>query len=162
MRLGFTLPILCALALVVGCGKSDKNPTSPLDPAAAQQEVDAGYTDLTAGNYESANTHFKTALVKDPNNAQANLGAAITEVYLVQNDPDVAPLLPYFDGTAPVLAKRPAPEATRAGRTAAALGLLGPTTSTRYDPISGGAAMLRILALTGEDPPAISDIQNVV
>ena len=141
MRLGFTLPILCALALVVGCGKSDKNPTSPLDPAAAQQEVDAGYTDLTAGNYESANTHFKTALVKDPNNAQANLGAAITEVYLVQNDPDVAPLIPYFDGT-PALAKRPVSQASRAGRTAAALGLLGPRTSAHYDPVSGGAAML--------------------
>jgi len=161
MRLWFTLPTLCALALVAGCGKSEKNPMSPLDPAAAQQEVAAGYTDLAAGNYESANTHFKTALVKDPNNAQANLGAAITEVYLVQNDPDVATLIPYFDGT-PALAKRQAPEASRASRTAAALGLLGPRTSAHYDPVSGGAAMLRVMRLAADDPPAISEVQYVV
>src|SRR2546427_79526 len=48
MRLWFTLPTLCALALVAGCGKSEENPMSPLDPAAAQQEVAAGDTDLAA------------------------------------------------------------------------------------------------------------------
>src|SRR5439155_12596441 len=79
---------LTLLGLVFGCGSSSKN-TAPANPVAAQQEVDAGNAALAAGDYATANTHFKNAIAQNPGNSQAQFGAAVTEVYLLQSDPDV-------------------------------------------------------------------------
>src|SRR5436190_15872610 len=74
-------------AFSAGCSKSSTKPST--DPAAAQAETNAGNQDLANGDYASANQHYKNAIAKDPGNAQAQFGAAVTEVYLLQDDPDI-------------------------------------------------------------------------
>src|SRR5688500_16501991 len=82
--------LLFLLLPLAGCGKDDK-PTAP--GTTAEQDVQAGHAAIASGDYAAANLHYKNALLKNPSHPEANLGAAITEVYLVQNDPDVAALL---------------------------------------------------------------------
>ncbi len=155
---------LLVLALSLGlsltaCGKGT-NPTAPT--LTAEQEVEAGNAALASGDYAAANQHFKAALAKDPTNPQANLGAAVTEVYLTQNDPDVAAIIHFVDSTAsaPVAAR---PASARAGvRAARLLARLHLAPSGVANPIRGGRAAWTLLGRAVSDPPAISEVQRIV
>jgi len=150
-----------AFALVLGCGgKSSTEPKT--DPAAAAGEVDAGNTALANGDYAAANEHFKTAIAKDPSNAQAQFGAAVTEVYLLQDDPELQSLAGQFQlfqpGALPVSHGRLARRVAFSQRVESLRSsVVGP-----YTPGRMGAAVVRTLALAGNEPDSISEIQAIV
>lgn len=54
----------------------------------SQEYGDENYEKAMA-DLEEANSLFKEALEKDPNNSEANLGAAITEIILIGEDPEI-------------------------------------------------------------------------
>jgi hypothetical protein len=146
--------LILGLALF-GCG-GDKNPASPTDPAGAQAEAQLGDQDLAGGDIEGANAHYRAALDKDPNNPQANIGAAITEVYLLQNDPEVAQLLGLVDNP-PVPIRNGDHESVRV-RVERTLGF----GDTRFQPLSPVKMVGRFTTLGTSDPIVFSDIQRVI
>jgi len=153
--------IAFALTFVLGCGgKSSTQPTT--DPAAAAGEVDAGNTALANGDYAAANEHFKTAIAKDPSNSQAQFGAAVTEVYLLQDDPDVQNVAGQFQlfqpGALPMSHGRLARQVAFSQRVQSLRSsVVGP-----YTPVRMGSALVRTLALASNEPDSISEIQAIV
>lgn len=150
--------IFCALILglaIFGCG-GDKG-TSPIDPAGAQAEAQLGDQALASGDFEAASQHYEAALQKDPSNPQANIGAAITDIYLLQNDPEVAQLFGYIGGS-------PAFPIRSSGRESARSRVERLTAfgDTRFQPLSPVRAVGRLTAMGTEDPPLLSDVQRVI
>lgn len=157
MRKLLRLFSLAAFLVLAGCGSDSKNPTEP-DPVGAQNEVNSANEALEAGDYESANTHFKAAIAKDPTNVQAQIGAGVTEVYLLQNDPEVSDIVNSVPQNFPVRT-RPSflPEAT-----AKRLRTIGFASGPSYDPVFDVRATVNLMARAATDPPALSEIQRVI
>ena len=147
---------IVAAAAVAGCGS--KKSTNPIlaDTNGATVEVGLGNADLGAGNYAGANQHYHAALDKDPNNKQARLGVALTDLYLVQNDSEVQNIVSYFNSSPP-----PAPGKGADVMQRSIVAGLDPA-RVSFMPLDEGQALVRMLALATTNPPAISEIQRVI
>ena len=149
----FALLLVAALA-ASGCSK--KSATAPTGGGTTpQQEVDAGNSALANGDVAGANSHYKAALALSPTNSQANLGAGVTEIYLVQNDPDVIAILNALGN--PSL---PAPDLR--SKRASFLARMGLSSRRRYDPVSNARMMFRAFLTLVHEPPLVSEVQTVL
>lgn len=160
-RTRFVPIAIVSLLFMFGCSSSTRV-TNPVNPGAAEQETVLGDQALAGGDYTAANTHYKAALAIDSSHPRANLGAAVTEVYLVQNDPEVAALIARLQAlTAAPASLRTGPPAL--GRPGARItSRLGLVSGRLYDPSSIGR-MLGVLVLQGTaDPPLLSEVQSVI
>lgn len=157
-----TLLIFLALAgtlALAGCSKDDA--TAPVNPVAAEQEAAAGDAALGSGDYAAANEHYRTALTHDPTNPRANVGAAVTEVYLIQADPEVSDAVNTIGGLAPGFPLR----AGGIERVAPRFGLvarLGMSGQANWDPITLGRGMSRLMLEAAQDPVMLSQIQSCI
>ena len=155
MRRFFLISLMAALALTaVSCSKSSSS--NPFNPAAAEVAAQAGDQALANQDLTGADAHYKDALAKDPGNPHANLGAAITGLGLLQQDPGVDSLLTFI-GSVPL----PAPGA-RAARSSRLLAHLGLPTAMRYDPLSNGRGLAKLLMRGAQDPILFSWYQRVI
>jgi hypothetical protein len=153
MRILTVLVACAALSMVAGCGSDDKA-TTPVDPAGAEFLAQEGDQALIAGDYALANQKYKGALVKDPTHQRANLGAGVTELALLESDPEITPLVE------PLL---PAPQRgttlLRGPAPARATALVG---GRRYGPMLVGRALGRLVMQGTSDPVVLSDVQDVI
>ncbi len=161
MKRVLALVVALALAgLMAGCGSDDKS--NPLNPGQSQAETDAGNSALAAGDYAAANAHFKNAIAANPGNSQAQFGAAVTEVFLLQADPDIQSLGNVFalsrTGPMPIGHTRTARRVALAQRIEATRASVG----GQYTPERMGLATARLFALAADDPDSLSDIQAIV
>lgn len=154
-----SLVALAAMISLPGCGSDGDNPAAP-NPGGAVAEVAAGNQALAAGDYAAANAHYRAALVLDPNNREANLGAAVTEVYVLKLDPEVASILDFVEGRVPGPLR--APIATSAKPRDGRAVMLAVINGIRLDPEAGGRAVMGMFRMTAEDPILISDIQRAI
>lgn len=157
----YALLVVAAFALffTYGCG-SGKNPSAPIDPEGAATEAQAGDQALAGGDIAGANQHYRNALAKDPNNAQANIGAAVTELYMVQSDPQVDSLVRELGGPPPPTPLRGSSlESSRSARLLQRLGLSG---NGAFDPIANGQLVGRAFLRGAEDPPMLSRVQQII
>ncbi len=157
--LALSLVALAAMTSLPGCGSDGDNPAAP-NPGGAVAEVAAGNQALAAGDYAAANAHYRAALALDPNNREANFGAAVTEVYVLQLDPEVAGIIDFVQGRAPRAMR--APIATSAKPRDGRAVLLAAMNGLRLDPEAGGRAVMGMFRMTAEDPILISDIQQAI
>lgn len=159
---GFTLVTLALVSLVFasGCGSSDKS-TAPPDPAAAEAAAQLGDQAFAAGDVVAANTHYKEALAKDPTNSHANLGAAVTEMGLLESDAEVTGVADRLYPLLPRPARASLPLGIGRPRSALArfTGLVG---GRDYGPRATGLAMGNLLMRATEDPPLLSEVQSVL
>ena len=165
--------VFLGLTLVfVGCGSDSTKKVvgPPGDPAA---ELTAAFTALQNNDIAGANLHFKNALALNPNNGQANLGAAVTDVALLSEDSDVQELIDLLDsassqiplaGRVPLRSARmPAlapvrPESPRA----AALRHVGVPLSSRFDVLTSGRRLFGFMTMSSISPGQISHLQQIV
>ena len=153
MRTLFVLMACAAFLTVAGCGSDDKA-TTPVDPAGAEFLAQQADQKLIDGDYAGANTLYKSALVKDPSHERANLGAGVTELALLESDPEITP---YVEPLIPApqrgtnLLRGPAP--TRASA------LVG---GRRYGPMLVGRVLGRLVIQGTSDPLVLSEIQDVI
>src|SRR2546425_10134967 len=141
-----------ALALpLASCNK--KSEKSPTDPAAAEVEAQAGDAALAGGDVAAANSHYKTALSKDSQSPHANIGAAVTEIALLQSDPTVDSLLTFVG---------PAANSVRVASPMQAMSRLALLPQRQLDPVSAGRAVSRILYRSMVDPTFAAWYQIVV
>lgn len=167
------LTLLLVLTVTsLGCGSDSKKTVvgPPGDPTA---ELNAGFTALQNNDIAGANLHFKNALSMSPNNGQANLGVAVTEVALLSEDTDVKELLDLLDSassnlpvsrTTPLLSPRAralAPVRPDSPR-AAALRHVGLPLSSRFDVLSSGRRLFGFMAMSAVTPVQISHLQQIV
>jgi hypothetical protein len=173
-RLALIVSTLVLVTGLTGCSKDESKKVVGPDTAGALQEIALAEQALAIGDVAGANQHFKSALAKDAGNAVANLGAAVTEVYVLEDDPDVADLIDLFNselgnafpaGRRPGLAA-PAPPAARSSsrpsRASEALARMNLTPRARYDLVGGARAVLQFLLRAPAEPPPISAIQQVI
>jgi len=155
----FLMLFACGIvaAMLWGCGSDNSTAPPPADPQGAATEVALGNTDLGNGNYAGANQHYQAALTKDPNNNQARLGVAVTDVYLLQNDTEVQSVVDYLDQVPPPVVGN-ARVMLHSKRVAS---LLDPAHRS-FTPVSEGRAVMRMLTAAVTNPPAISDIQRII
>jgi len=148
---------------ISSCGSSDSGKT-PTDPAGAIVDTQLGDQAVANGDYAAANQHYKNALAKDPNNAQANFGAALTELVLASEDPEVINLASLVDLSQlpPVFpARSPGNDRvglTRAGAALRAFGIGG----VSANPMKYGRAVGKLLLMGAGDPLVLSDVQAVI
>lgn len=153
MRILIVLAICALMSVVTGCGSSDKA-TSSVDPGGAELLAQQGDQALLDGDYSTANARYKSALAKDPSHERANLGAAVTELALLESDPEITP---YVEPLLPVpqrgvnLLRGPAP--TRASAL---------VNRQQYGPMLVGRVMGRALMQGSSDPLVLSEIQDVI
>lgn len=157
-RLLLLLAATLALA-ALGCGSSNKS-TAP-DPTGAQQEVDAANAALASGDYTAAYNHFQAALAKDPTNTEARFGVALSGVYVVQNDPEIAQVIAYVESELPRNVA-PAPQDRSLSDPLRRLGVMGATPRHDFGPRSMGRAMIRVLGQAASDPVALSQVQYLI
>lgn len=152
--------VLVLALFTAGCGGS-KNPSSATDPVGAAAEASAGDEAMAAGNYASANEHYRAALALDPNNAQANIGAAVTEVYLLGSDSEVDSLRILWSANPPFPVHSPNLESTnRRARILSGIGVgIG---GDGFRPFTPAAAVAKLSTLGTEDPALFSDVQRVI
>jgi len=148
--------VIFSLLILFGCSSESKKATTTPNTSTADQENALADDALANGDYTTANTHYKAALAADPTNTRANLGAAVTEVDLVQNDPQVSSLVDQLQGVVPV----PAARASRAG--ARMMGKLGLSNGRLYDPSSVGRMMAKLVLKATSDPPLLSEVQDAI
>lgn len=153
MRILTVLAACVALSMVAGCGSDDKA-TPPVDTAGAEFLAQEGDQALIAGDYAGANAKYKSALLKDPSHQRANLGAGVTELALLESDPEITP---YVEPLLPApqrgtnLLRGPSP--TRA------TALVG---GRRYGPMLVGRVLGRVVMQGASDPLVLSEIQDVI
>jgi hypothetical protein len=147
---------MAALALSAASCSSDKK--NPLDPGAAESAAQAGDAALANGDLSGADSHYKSALDKDPGNGHANLGAAITNLALLQDDAAVDSLLTFLDSV-PLPLPAPGARAARSNRVLAHIGL---RTGTKYDPITNAHRLARLMMRSTVDPIMASWYQRVI
>jgi hypothetical protein len=157
-----SLILLAVLALsAAGCGGDSDNSATPTDPVAAEAAVQAGLQALSAGDVAAARAQFATAVSRDPGNPRAQLGLTITDLYLLESDPQIAPLLDQLLAAGGPVAARPATHLL-GGRAANPLARLGVTPAHRYDATSLGRGLFSLLLVAAEDPPQVSEVQQLL
>src|SRR5882762_8624985 len=142
--------------LAVSAASCSKDKKSPLNPAAAETAAQAGDAALANGDLPGADAKYKDALAKDPGNGHANLGAAITNLALLQSDASVDSLITFL-GNVPL----PAPNA-RAARSSRMLAHLGIRTNVKYDPLTNGRRLAKLMMRSVADPALPSWYQAVI
>ncbi|OGF10436.1 MAG: hypothetical protein A2W00_01430 [Candidatus Eisenbacteria bacterium RBG_16_71_46] len=159
MKRAFTLvPLFLAVPLFVGCGSSSKSTSTP-DVTGAEIAVAAGLQALADGDVAGANAQFRTAVAKDPSNPRGNIGAAVTEVALVESDPDVNRIL----GDLGITGVPPIPSPLGAfGPRERSIGRFSLVPRHDYDPMRIGRSVFGLLLRATANPPAVSEIQDVI
>ena len=163
MKRTFALSAALVLAFAIGSCSSD-NGKAPTDPAGAIVDVQMGNDALAAGDYAAANQHYKNALAKDPSNSEANFGAALTELVLASENPDVvslANLVDLVELPPGFPARAPGNERvglTRAGETLRHFGIGG----VSANPVKYGRAVGKLLLLGAGEPEVLSDVQTII
>ncbi len=163
------------LFFIVGCNKSeDTTPTGPTtDPAGSSLKSQQAYesleivfmawangsfqnaSDFDALNFKTANTLYKEAITLDPNNKDAHLGAAITEILCTYADTAVNRIVKQWESFGNSNLTLPPPPIKNAG--------LLSSTSQMVVPVNEMAKnLLKIYSIAKVDPPLISDMQRIL
>jgi len=163
------------LFFIVGCTTNEDTTTGPTtDPAGSSLKSQQAYesleivfttwangnfqntSDFDALNFKTANSLYKDAVNLDPNNLDAHLGAAITEILCTYADTAVNRVVKQWESFG---------NSNNNGLSAPAIrnaGLLS-STSQMVVPVNEMAKNLfKIYSVAKVDPPLISDMQNVV
>jgi hypothetical protein len=90
----WNLVLLFISAIVLWGCKSSTTDSGAADTGAAYTVMEnqffaAANNGIDKVDFTEANTLYRSAVAASPNNAEANLGAGITEVFLIYTDPDV-------------------------------------------------------------------------
>lgn len=159
----------------VGCNQSDDPPTgSTTDPTASAQKSKQAYTELEdiffiwakgnfdnasdfdALNFGTANKSYKEAVALDPENKDAHVGAAITEILCTYADTAVNRVVKQWESFGNSNSNNFNQLAIKNA------GLLS-STSQMVVPINEMAKnLLKIYTVAKVDPPLISDMQRIV
>src|SRR5436309_3708648 len=153
MRVVVACCLAVALVLTMASCNKKSDEKSPTDPAAGEVEAQAGDAALAGGDVAAANSHYKTALSKDSQSPHANIGAAVTEIALLQSDPTVDSLLTFVG---------PAANSVRVASPMQAMSRLALLPQQQLDPVSAGRAVSRILYRSMVDPTFAAWYQIVV
>jgi len=168
------LYIFYLLFFFVGCQTTEDTPTGPTtDPTGSSLKSQQAYesleivfttwangnfqnaSDFDALNFKTANALYKEAIALDPNNKDAHLGAAITEILCTYADTSVNRIVKQWES----FGKSNNTFASSAIKNA---GLLS-STSQMVVPINEMAKnLLKIYTVAKVDPPLISDMQRIV
>jgi len=157
------IPFVLLAALIAfasGCSKSSTKPST--DPSGSANDTNQGNQDLANGDYSSANGHYKDAIAKDPSNTSAQFGAAVTEVFLLQDDPEIQGVAGQFD-----VLQRPVTPVThtrteRAAALSQRIARLRADVGGTYTPGRTGRMTLRMMTLAADHPDSISKIQAII
>lgn len=167
--------LLYLLLFFVGCTQNEETPTGPTtDPTGSALKSQQAYesleivftqwangtfnnaSDFDALNFKTANTLYKEAINLDPNNKDAHLGAAITEILCVYSDTAVNRVVKQWESFGDSKSDNPNPLAIRNA------GLLS-STSQMVVPVNEMAKnLLKIYSVAKVDPPLISDMQRII
>ncbi|MCK9426848.1 MAG: hypothetical protein M0Q21_12485 [Ignavibacteriaceae bacterium] len=162
------------LFFIVGCNQTEDTPTGPTtDPAGsslksqqAYSSLELVFTDWANGhfqnasdfdglNFKVANDLYKEAIALDPDNKDARIGAAITEILCTYADTTVKRIVKQwesFGNSDTQVFPQPIKNA----------GLLS-STSQMVVPLNEMAKnLLKIYSVAKVDPPLISDMQKVI
>jgi hypothetical protein len=152
-----TVVACCLVALLafplMGCSKDSEK--SPTDPAGAEVAAQAGDQALANGDVAAANSQYRAALGKDPQSGHANLGAAVTEIALLQSDPTVDSLMNLVSPPVNSLHAR----ATSPRQALSRRSLLP---QRQFDPMTVGRAATRLLYQSTVDPTYAAWYQTVL
>jgi len=169
--------IVYLLFFFVGCQPANDTPTGPTtDPAGSSLKSQQAYESLEivftqwsngtynnatafdALNFKTANTLYKEAIALDPDNKDAHIGAAITEILCVYSDTAVNRIVKQWESFGKSNSNNNT-VSTTALKNAALL----TSTSQMVVPINEMAKnLLKIYTVAKVDPPLISDMQRVV
>jgi hypothetical protein len=164
--LTLTLVAFMAVFALSACSEDSTGPSDE-DREAAQVLADEGFDILTAAlsadvpdfpTIESAKAKFEDAIELHPNNADANIGLALTEIILIGNDPTVLAAIGGGLGTG-IFGK-----ALPAGSGGFHKALAGPASSEQMLSTKGTLDWMRgTLARPVQEPiPDLTAIQNAV
>ncbi len=168
---------LLAISLIVlfsaGCNKTATTESDQkIDTLSSRTNSDAGMTEMenqfyfmATNNFNSssdfdrvdfskANTYFKKALQENPNNLDANLGAALTEVFGVYADAEINDAIKQWESYKP-----------SGSVTASAFKsfYIPRGTADMRVPVSAlGANFVKIIQMAKTDPPTISKMQSLL
>ncbi len=172
--LRWMVPCLIAFFLLQSSGCDNaKNPTESngIDSLAAATKAQQAYTEMenqmyflanntfnSAGDFDRldfspANTLYREALQADPNNAAANFGAALSEIFLVYADPVVNDAVKRWEGADLGKGER------------SSLLRFGIPTGTKDMTIPSGVLarnLAKIIRTAVTDPPMISEMQTIL
>jgi hypothetical protein len=155
--------------LVIGCNK--ETATGPEDTTGAQAKTSQAYTSLEEQftfwtnntftnassydrlNFQTANSLYKEAITLDPNNSEAQFGAAITELLVAYSDPQIKDIVKRWESSANSNSLSKA--LFNGGFPSSAGRLLPPMLTAAENSIS-----LYKIAMT--DPPLLSEMQAVL
>jgi len=162
------------LFFIVGCNKTEDTPTAPAtDPAGSSAKSQQAYasleivfTDWASGsfqhasdydalNFKVANNLYKEAIQLDPNNKEAHLGAAITEILCTYADTAINRVVKQweaFGNSNIALSAQPIKNA----------GLLSSTTQMVVPLNEMAKNLVKIYSVAKVDPPLISDMQRIL
>lgn len=110
--------------------------------------------DLDRVDFSKANAYFKQALVNDPANLDANIGAGLSEVFMVYADASVNDAIKRWEEFDP-----------GSGAASSALLHFGLPTGTKdmSVPLAGlGRDLVKIIQQAKTDPPSISEMQTLL
>lgn len=110
--------------------------------------------DLDRVDFSKANAYFKQALADDPTNLDANIGAGLTEVFMVYADAQVNDAIKRWEEFDP-----------GAGASSSALLHFGLPTGTKdmTVPLAGvGRDLVKIIQQAKTDPPSIAEMQTLL
>ncbi len=143
--------VLAAALAANGCKSSSSAPPT-VCPDCANREVLQAEGALSSGNYALADSYYRQAVAHDAGNKKAQAGVAVTGLFLVGSDAEVARVLGSIGlPVAPLMAGR-----------GAAAALLRSAVRARPGASSMRQQALRAFARAGQDPALFSDVQNVI
>lgn len=162
------------LFFLVGCNNTDEPPTSPTtDPSGSSAKSQQAYasleqvftswangsfqhaSDFDALNFKVANDLYKEAIQLDPNNKDAHLGAAITEILCTYADTAVNRVVKQwesFGNSNLAFSAQPIKNA----------GLLSSTTQMVVPINEMAKNLIKFYSVAKVDPPLISDMQRIL
>jgi hypothetical protein len=167
------LPVLWLQIFFIGC-KTDSSPTTAIDPTSSKQKSDQAYQMVENEMMTMINGHFNStaqfdqlkfssalslyndALALNPDNTDAEFGAAFTEMLSAYSDPDMNTLVKNIDSSAQ-------------GTSGKVVG--GLINTTLLPSSSSGMSLSTAPAAAGiifsiqtalKDPPLISKVQSVL
>ncbi len=168
------IPVLILFVLcVVGC---DKTPTGTgsagtVDTAASATATQQAYSEMETQFYNAAtlsggvsnafnkvsftkaNTLYRQAVGANPNNAEANLGSAITEIFGIYADTSVQGIVNRWQSSG---------QASSTARTMLQFGIPTGTKDMAVPAALLGQNLVKILKTAQSNPPTISEMQNVL
>lgn len=163
------------LFFFVGCNQTDDPPTgSTTDPAASTEKSKDAYaslesifmlwangtfnnaSDFDALNFTTANNKYKEAIALDPDNKDARVGAAVTEILCTYADTAVNRVVKQWESFGNSNSNNFNPMAIKNA------GLLSSTTQMVVPVNEMAKNLLKIYNVAKVDPPLISDMQKII